>query len=178
MKFGPGPDIRSRTDVSNISAFKSFMSMALYPKVGKPWQFGIHQCSYPRVWTPEEERLFQEIGRRLDDGLTSLLAHRDLRESEAQVPPDRGHCREGIWVVGPDTMTTFVNASMAEMLGCSGEEMIGRPLTDFMFEEDAPDHLRKMENRRQGLSEYYERRFRRTRRADSVDSCFRYPHLR
>ena len=46
------------------------------------------------------------------------------------------------------------------MLGYSGEEMIGRPVTDFMYEEDVPDHLRKMEDRRQGLSENYERRFR------------------
>jgi PAS domain S-box-containing protein len=50
---------------------------------------------------------------------------------------------------------------MAEMLGCSGEEMIGRPLTDFMFDEDAPDHLQKMEHRRHGISDSYELRFRR-----------------
>jgi PAS domain S-box-containing protein len=58
------------------------MSMALYPKVGSPWQFGIHQCASARLWTTEEERLFQEIGRRLGDALTSLLTHRNLQESE------------------------------------------------------------------------------------------------
>jgi PAS domain S-box-containing protein len=161
VKFGPGTGHLLPTEVSERFRFKSFMSMALYPRVGKPWQFGIHQCSYPRVWTPEEERLLQEIGRRLEDGLTSLLAHRDLRESEARYRRIVDTATEGIWVVGPDAMTTFVNARMAEMLGCSGKEMIGRPLTDFMFEEDAPDHLRKMENRRKGMSESYERRFRR-----------------
>jgi PAS domain S-box-containing protein len=50
---------------------------------------------------------------------------------------------------------------MAEMLGYSGEELIGRPLTNFMFDEDTSDHLRKMESRRQGIAENYERRFRR-----------------
>jgi PAS domain S-box-containing protein len=84
-----------------------------------------------------------------------------LRESEAKYRRIVDTATEGIWVLGPDTMTTFVNARMAEMLGCSGEEMNGRPLTDFIFEEDAPDHLRKMENRRQGVSENYQRRFRR-----------------
>jgi PAS domain S-box-containing protein len=160
VKFGPGTGHPLPTEVSERFRFKSFMAMALYPRVGKPWQFGIHQCSYPRVWTPEEERLLQEIGRRLEDGLTSMLTHRELQESEARYRRIVDTATEGIWVVGPDTMTTFVNARMAELLGCSGEEMIGRPLTDFMFEEDAPDHQRKIENRRQGTSEYYERRFR------------------
>jgi len=84
-----------------------------------------------------------------------------LRESEAKYRRIVDTASEGTWGLGADTMTIFVNARMAEMLGLSGEEMTGRPVTDFMFEEDAPDHLRKMENRRQRVSENYERRFRR-----------------
>jgi PAS domain S-box-containing protein len=61
---------------------KSQVMTALYPRTGKPWVFGLHQCSYPRVWTFEEKRLFQEIGRRIADGMSSLLAYRDLQESE------------------------------------------------------------------------------------------------
>jgi PAS domain S-box-containing protein len=34
------------------------------------------------VWSQEEVRLFQGIGRRLADGLSSLLSYRDLRASE------------------------------------------------------------------------------------------------
>ena len=72
--------------VNKVSAeqfgVKSMMMAALYPKSGKPWAFGIHQCSHPRVWTPEEIRLMKEIGRRLTDSLTSLLSHRNLQESE------------------------------------------------------------------------------------------------
>ncbi len=82
VKFGPGTQYPLPRDVSKQFGFKCFMSMAIYPKTGKPWQFGIHQCSYARIWTPEEERLFQEIGRRLADGMTSLLSYRNLLESE------------------------------------------------------------------------------------------------
>jgi PAS domain S-box-containing protein len=149
------------SDVDERFGFHSFMSMALHPKVGKPWQFGMHQCSYQRVWTLEEERLFQEIGRRLSDALTSLLSYRDLQESETKYRRIVDTAKEGIWMQGPDDMTTFVNARMAEMLGYSSEEMNERPYTDFMFEEDAPDHLREMENRHQGLPASYERRLRR-----------------
>jgi len=56
--------------------------MALYPKGDQPYMFGLSQCSSPRVWTPAEERLFEEIGRRLTDALTGLSIFRSLRESE------------------------------------------------------------------------------------------------
>jgi PAS domain S-box-containing protein len=100
-------------------------------------------------------------------GITLFLKHRlnenvaDLRESEGKYRRIVDTASEGIWMLGPDTMTSFVNARMTEMLDYPGEEMIGRPMTDFMFEEDKPDHLKKMENRYRGLSENYERRFRR-----------------
>ncbi|MCX6270964.1 MAG: PAS domain S-box protein [Bacteroidetes bacterium] len=61
---------------------QSQMFVAVYPKIGKPWAFGIHQCSYPRIWTERDKMLFKEIGRRLGDSLTNLLATRNLRESE------------------------------------------------------------------------------------------------
>lgn len=41
-----------------------------------------HQCSYLRVWKPEEEKLFLTVGRRLTDAMTSLLIYHILRETE------------------------------------------------------------------------------------------------
>jgi GAF domain-containing protein len=51
--------------------------------------FGLHQCSHPRVWTPREQRLFQEIGRRLADALDTLLMFRDLRQAHQMVETSR-----------------------------------------------------------------------------------------
>ncbi len=82
VSFGPGSPNPLPPDVSERFGFKSFLSIAIRPKIGLPWQFGIHQCSYPRSWPEEEQRLFQEIGRRLADGMTTLLIYRHLRESE------------------------------------------------------------------------------------------------
>jgi signal transduction histidine kinase len=64
---------------------RSNLVMALRPKVGKPWQFGIHQCSRVRTWTPQDRRIFGEIGRRLEDGLTSLLTLRGLRQRDEEL---------------------------------------------------------------------------------------------
>jgi PAS domain S-box-containing protein len=97
VKFGPETKHPLPEDMARQFGFQSFMSMAIYPKVDKPWQFGIHQCAYPRVWTPEEEWLFQEIGRRLGDALTVLLAYQKLQQSEERLRLTTEAARIGIW---------------------------------------------------------------------------------
>ena len=82
VKFGPGGDRPLPPDFSVRFDYQSFIATALYPKTGKPWMFGLHQCSYAREWTPAEARLFEAIGRRLTDGLTSLLVYHDVQTSE------------------------------------------------------------------------------------------------
>lgn len=84
-----------------------------------------------------------------------------LKKSEEEFRRIVATANEGIWVLGPDTRTTFVNPVMSEMLGCTGEAMIGRPMNDFMLQEDHADHSERMAARSRGASEHYERRFRR-----------------
>ena len=160
VKYGPGTDNALPADVSERFGFKCFMSVALHPRIGKPWQFGVHQCSDTRTWTPEEETLLREIGRRLADGLSAMLVQRDLRESEAKYRRIVDTALEGIWGLGPDGQITFANTRMAAMLGYGPGELTGLPVTDFLFEEDLQDHLCTMERRRQGIGEHFESRFR------------------
>jgi PAS domain S-box-containing protein len=161
VAFGPGTEHPLPEDVSARFGFKAFLSMALYPRVGRPWQFGLHQCRYARIWTDEDASLLAEVGRRLEDALTSLLAFREVKRSEAAYRQLVDTANEGIWAIGPVMNATLVNARMADMLGYSADEMIGKPVTDFMFEEDVGDHQAKMEHRRLGAPEEYERRLRR-----------------
>lgn len=84
-----------------------------------------------------------------------------LQKSEEEFRRIVATANEGIWVLGKDTMTSFINPRMTELLGHPREAFLGRPMSDFMLEEDMPDHFRKMENRCRGISENYERRFRR-----------------
>ncbi|MEJ2661181.1 MAG: PAS domain-containing protein, partial [Desulfobacteraceae bacterium] len=97
LKFGPGTEFPLPDDISERFGFVSLLSMALHPKTGPAWQFGLHQCAHARHWTMEEERLFQEIGRRLEDALTSLLMHRNLRESEQRYRMVFEHSPVSIW---------------------------------------------------------------------------------
>jgi PAS domain S-box-containing protein len=85
VRFDPESDCALPSPTAERFSIKSMIAMAVYPKVDKPYMFGLHQCSYPRVWTPHEERLFHEIGRRLADALDTLLMFRDLRESQRKL---------------------------------------------------------------------------------------------
>src|SRR5207249_10643626 len=80
--FGPHSAHPLSSELSQRRLVQSRIVMALYPKSERPYIFGASQCSYARRWTAREELLFQEIGRRLEDALTSLSIFHRLRESE------------------------------------------------------------------------------------------------
>src|SRR6266567_6205193 len=89
VRFDPESDGALPSRLAERFSIKSMIAMAVYPKVDKPYMFGLHQCSDPRVWTPHEERLFHEIGRRLADALDTLLMFRNLRESQRKLEGSR-----------------------------------------------------------------------------------------
>ncbi|TML12439.1 MAG: PAS domain S-box protein, partial [Actinobacteria bacterium] len=82
LQFGPHSTHPLSSELAQRLRLQSRIVMALYPKGEPPYTFGVSQCSYARLWTPREEFLFQEIGRRLEDALTSLSIFHRLRESE------------------------------------------------------------------------------------------------
>jgi PAS domain S-box-containing protein len=88
VRFGPQSDHALPPSEGHFNV-KSMMAMAVYPKVDKPYMLGLHQCSHPRVWTPQEERLFQEVGRRLADALDTHVIFRNLRESDRRLERSR-----------------------------------------------------------------------------------------
>jgi signal transduction histidine kinase len=89
VRFDPESDHALPARLGERFGVKSMIAMAVYPKVDKPYLFGLHQCSYRRVWMLQEERLFHEIGRRLADALDTVLMLRDLRESERKLERSR-----------------------------------------------------------------------------------------
>ena len=89
VRFDPESERPLPPRLAERFGIKSMIAMAVYPKVDKPYMFGLHQCSHPRVWTPREERLFHEIGRRLADALNTLLMFRNLRESQRKLEASR-----------------------------------------------------------------------------------------
>jgi PAS domain S-box-containing protein len=97
VRFGPGAEHPLPAKLAAGSSIQSQIGMAIYPKADKPYMFGLHQCAYPRSWTPQEERLFQAVGRRMADALTGLLIFRDLRQSEAKLEEAQRLAQLGHW---------------------------------------------------------------------------------
>ena len=65
--------------------------------------------------------------------------------------------QEGIWVVGPDGLTTYANPKMTEMLGYSDQEMNGKTYLDFMDPTDRHTATEMMAaDRNAGLVQHHE----------------------
>ena len=97
LRFGPGYDLQLPASAAERFSIRSQIAMAVYPKVDQAYLFGLHQCSRQRVWTAQEKRLFEEIGRRLADALTSLLVFRTLSESERKLEAAQRIAHVGYW---------------------------------------------------------------------------------
>ena len=83
--FGPDHDLKIPALAADRFEVRSQMAMAIDAKADKPYLFGLHQCSRARVWTAEEQRLFQEIGRRLSDAISALSFLRSLRDTRTEL---------------------------------------------------------------------------------------------
>ena len=95
--FGPGCDLMIPAVAVERFAVRSQMAMAIDAKADKPYLLGLHQCSHARAWTAEEQRLLQEIGRRLGDGISALSILRSLRESERKLDAAQRIAHVGWW---------------------------------------------------------------------------------
>ncbi len=85
-----------------------------------------------------------------------------IRASEEKYRRIVETANEGIWEIDRDARTVFVNARMAEMLGHTVEEMIGRSSFEFVFPEDQMDGEKRMARAKGGISaRSNEFRFRR-----------------
>ena len=68
---------------------------------------------------------------------------------------------EGIWAVDKVGNTSYVNARLCEMLGYTGDELVGRPLFDFLESESAFEARTLFARRQRGIAEVQEISLRR-----------------
>ncbi|MBI9084859.1 MAG: PAS domain S-box protein [Desulfobacterales bacterium] len=110
-------------DPDDTFVVRATLSMALFPKVGKPWDFGLHQCSHRRTWTEEEKRLFQAIGYRIAEALSNMLLLKNLAESEEHYKNLYETALVGLWRtrIG-DGAFIKANQTTAELLGYDSVE--------------------------------------------------------
>jgi PAS domain S-box-containing protein len=69
--------------------------------------------------------------------------------------------REGIWMIDAENRTTFANQRMADLLGCSVQEMADRSMLDFMDDDGRALAATSGERLRPGVPEQHEFKFQR-----------------
>ncbi|MCX6697718.1 MAG: PAS domain S-box protein, partial [Methanoregula sp.] len=82
-----------------------------------------------------------------------------LRESEEKYRMLVETLNEGIWVIDKDAVTTYVNPKMADILGYTVEEIIGRSLFAFVDDEGRRSCEQNIERRKQGIKEQHDFEF-------------------
>lgn len=88
--------------------------------------------------------------------LIFLKSRNKIEENEKQYRRLIETSAEGVWVIDADSITTFVNRRMAEMLGYSVDEMTGMSMYEFMGSEEKSQAADNVKQRKRGIAEQHE----------------------
>ena len=113
---------------------------------------------------PNFTRLIQVINRELQEAEVRRQrrqADEALRFSEERYRRIVETASEGIWITDANNVTTFVNQKMADMLGYSIREMLGKSMLDFVDERDRAATLDGLNRHKKGVREHSDSRLRR-----------------
>jgi PAS domain S-box-containing protein len=123
ITFGHKYEHKVPSMITEQFSVQSLLCLAIHPKIGKPWLFGLHQCSYARVWTENELNLFRDFGDHISESLGLLLSLEELQKSEEQF---RGYFESalvGFAITSLERGWIYANKCVCDMLGYSLEEL-------------------------------------------------------
>jgi len=109
--------------------------------------------------------ILDEAGKlvRYDGVIRDITRRKEVderyRKSEEMYRQIVETAQEGIWTIDENEKTSFANKKMADMLGYTLAEMIGKELYDFMDEAGKEYALACMERRRRGAKENLDVRY-------------------
>ncbi|MEI6795869.1 MAG: PAS domain S-box protein [Methanomassiliicoccales archaeon] len=100
-----------------------------------------------------------EIVAIYEDVSEQQRAEEALLDSEARYRSLVENSFEGIWIMDGDSITTYVNQRMADMLHLRPEDMVGRSVTEFLLPGQDEEHEERMQQRMAGVKARYEHCF-------------------
>jgi PAS domain S-box-containing protein len=103
------------------------------------------------------EAALERKGAREAQGRTEEKLHRSQETFRRIVQT----ASEGIWVVDVEGGTSYVNRRMADMLGFTVVEMLGRPMLDFLGDKGREALASQLRECRQGSTKQYDIKLRR-----------------
>jgi PAS domain S-box-containing protein len=111
---------------------------------------GSHRWLSWHASPPDEHGLLYAVARDVTEQKSAEAA---LRESEERFRGFIEAAHEGVWALDVVGRTTYVNSRMAELLGYAAEQLVGRPLFDFMAPAAAFEARTLFARRQRGIPE-------------------------
>jgi len=128
LEGAPAVDGKAR----ELHGVHALIGVALAPPGHSPYLLAIHYCRPGITWSPGQERLLEEIGRRLSDALTVSLTHQALQRSERYLAEAQRVAQLGHWERDFEHGTVEISEETARILGATEEE---RRNEDMAFRE-------------------------------------------
>lgn len=136
IQYGPDTDHSVPLVIEQFSV-KSQLMIALRPKIGKAWLFGLHHCASVVKHDEVELRLFTTIAFRIADALSALITVKQLRESESRLQKlaDSVIDQAGVLVVVLDKHGCIVrfNQACEKLSGYTFDEVKDQYLWDILL---------------------------------------------
>jgi PAS domain S-box-containing protein len=152
-------EVLPQTDEQKLNWLKFYASVAIDGKTGSKEFYSASRKKWLLVHahSPEKRYFITEF---YDITKIRNISEK-LRSSEQNYKKIVENSGEGILKVDEKQTIVYVNSKMVEMLGYKRNEMLGKRFSKFLYEGDLIDNEERINKRREGINEEYERRLRR-----------------
>src|SRR5690606_7458979 len=146
---------------SPARASEGIRALAVVPFVHQGRVTGcMNLASHTRETFPQViQEAISTLAIQMGGDISRIQASEALRKSEEKFRRMVETAAEGIWEMDQDFHITYANQRMADLLGYTREEMVGREISTFMDRDELPDSLARKERQRQGIADHFERKF-------------------
>jgi PAS domain S-box-containing protein len=121
---GPGGDLPLEPSLMAEYGVKSFLAFALFPKIDKPWLFGVHQCSWERAWSQGDKAVFKAMGGRIQEALNTRLFIGRLSESEEKFRTVADFTYDWEYWIAPDSRVVWMSPSCERVTGYTADDFL------------------------------------------------------
>jgi PAS domain S-box-containing protein len=143
LPYGPAAPRGVPAAVAEQFSIRSQIQMALRPKMGSPWAMGLHHCAQPHVYDEDELLLFNDIGQRVADALSSMTILKNLRASEESLNRAQAVGQIGSWLLDIPTNRLEWSAETYRMFGAPQQKGIDLETFDATVHLDDRDFVTK-----------------------------------
>jgi PAS domain S-box-containing protein len=148
--------------VAEQFSVKSQLMIALRPKIGNAWVFGLHHCESEVIHDKDDLRIFTSIAHRISDTLSVFISTQQLRESEERWKFALEGAGDGVWDWNPQTDEAKYSRRWKQMIGYAEHEFpdYGAAWADHLHPDDKDRVLSTVQDCFTGTQPFYVVEFR------------------